>query len=38
LKDDPRRAYWIELIQRIQACGIIERPGAAEELISHIDK
>lgn len=38
LEIDPRRDYWIELIQRIQSCGLIERPGLAEELISHLNK
>ena len=32
LADDPRRAHWIDLIGRLQACGLTERPGAADEL------
>jgi uncharacterized Ntn-hydrolase superfamily protein len=38
LEADPRRDYWIELIRRIQTCGLIERPGTAEKLISHLEK
>ncbi len=34
LAQDPRRAEWIDLIRRLQACGLIERAGAAEELIA----
>ncbi|MBN1935525.1 MAG: DUF1028 domain-containing protein [Anaerolineae bacterium] len=30
---DPRRAQWIDLIRRLQACGLIERAEAGEELI-----
>jgi uncharacterized Ntn-hydrolase superfamily protein len=33
LADDPRRAQWIELIRRLETCGIIERKGTAQELI-----
>ena len=29
-----RREHWIDLLRRLQACGIIEREGAAEELIA----
>jgi uncharacterized Ntn-hydrolase superfamily protein len=32
-----RRAEWIELIRRLQACGIIKRRGAAEELIATLE-
>jgi len=31
---ETNRAHWIDLIRRIQACGIIKRPGAGEELIT----
>lgn len=34
LATDPRRAFWIDLVQRLQACGLIERPNAAQELIA----
>jgi uncharacterized Ntn-hydrolase superfamily protein len=33
LVDDPRRKHWIDLLRRMQACGLLEREGAAEELI-----
>jgi len=33
LANDPRRAEWVELIHRLQACGLIERAGAGAELI-----
>jgi uncharacterized Ntn-hydrolase superfamily protein len=33
LAHDPRRAQWIELLRRLQTCGLIEREGAAQELI-----
>jgi uncharacterized Ntn-hydrolase superfamily protein len=33
LANDPRRAQWIELIRRLQTCGLTERKGAAHELI-----
>jgi uncharacterized Ntn-hydrolase superfamily protein len=36
LANDPRRAQWIELIRRLEACGMIERKGAAQELIQAI--
>jgi uncharacterized Ntn-hydrolase superfamily protein len=34
LDDDSRREHWIDLIQRLQACGIVKRQNAAEELIA----
>lgn len=34
LAQDPRRSQWIDLMRRLQACGLIERAGAAEELIA----
>ena len=33
LANDARRSHWIDLLRRLQACGLIERAGAAEELI-----
>lgn len=33
LANDPRRAHWIDLIRRLQICGLLERAGAGEELI-----
>ena len=33
-----RRDEWIELIRRLQACGIIVRQGAADELIAALDR
>jgi len=32
-----RRAEWIELIRRLQACGTIEREGAGDELIAALN-
>ncbi len=32
--NDPRRDYWIDLIQRLIDCGLIENPTAAAELIA----
>ncbi len=32
-----RREEWVELIRRLQACGAIEREGAAGELIAALD-
>lgn len=34
LSADPRRVHWIDLIRRLQACGLIQRGDAAEELIA----
>ena len=34
MADCDRREHWIDLIRRLQACGIIERAGAADELIA----
>ncbi|MBI5958938.1 MAG: DUF1028 domain-containing protein [Chloroflexi bacterium] len=34
LASDARREHWIDLIRRLQACGLLERAGAAEELIA----
>jgi uncharacterized Ntn-hydrolase superfamily protein len=33
LASDPRREHWIDLLRRMQTCGMLERDGAAEELI-----
>lgn len=33
LAKEPRRAQWIDLIGRLQDCGLIAREGAAQELI-----
>jgi uncharacterized Ntn-hydrolase superfamily protein len=32
-----RRDHWIDLLRRLQACGISEREGAAEELIAALE-
>lgn len=34
LAADPRREHWIDLIRRLQVCGLLERDGAADELIA----
>jgi hypothetical protein len=34
LAQDSRRAHWIDLTRRLQTCGLLERAGAAEELIA----
>jgi len=36
LADDPLCTQWIDLLRRLQACGLIARPGAAEELIQRL--
>ncbi len=33
LSQEPRKEYWIDLIRRLQDCGMIERSGAGNELI-----
>lgn len=33
LAADPRREHWIDLIGRLETCGVIERAGTAEKLI-----
>jgi len=38
LAHDPRRAHWIDLIRRLQACGLLERQGAADEFITALEK
>lgn len=37
LNDDLLRDHWVDLIRRIQACGIIERDGVAQELITALE-
>lgn len=37
LANDPRRKEWIDLVRRLQACGLLEREGAAEELIHALE-
>jgi uncharacterized Ntn-hydrolase superfamily protein len=37
LSEDPRREYWIDLIRRIQLVGILEREGAASEIIAALE-
>ena len=34
LANDPRRDHWLDLIQRLSVCGLIEREGAGEDLIA----
>lgn len=34
LRSEARRSHWIDLIQRLQACGMIKRRNAADELIA----
>lgn len=34
LANDARRDHWIDLLRRLQTCGLIEREGAAEALIA----
>lgn len=36
LANDPRRAEWVELVHRLQACGLIERAGAGAELLAAV--
>jgi uncharacterized Ntn-hydrolase superfamily protein len=36
LEGDSRRAEWIDLLRRLQACGLVERAGIAEALITAI--
>lgn len=38
LEGEERREEWIELIRRVQDCGIIDRAGAGEELIQALDQ
>jgi len=37
LANDPRRKHWIDLVQRLAACGIIEREGADSELVAALN-
>lgn len=34
LAEDPRREHWIDLLRRLEACGLIEKAGVAEALIA----
>jgi uncharacterized Ntn-hydrolase superfamily protein len=34
LANDPRREHWLDLVRRLEECGLIEREGAAEELLN----
>ncbi len=34
LRNDPRREHWLDLIARLQHCGLIKRSGAGDELLS----
>jgi hypothetical protein len=34
LRNDPRRKHWLDLIARLQQCGLIKRSGAGDELLS----
>jgi uncharacterized Ntn-hydrolase superfamily protein len=38
LAKDDRREHWIDLVRRIQACGIIERKEAGTELIAALSR
>jgi len=37
LARDERREHWIELIRRLESCGLLERAGAASDLIDALD-
>jgi hypothetical protein len=34
---EARKDHWIDLIKRLQYCGIIERQGAGDELLAQLD-
>ncbi|HJS28238.1 MAG TPA: DUF1028 domain-containing protein [Anaerolineales bacterium] len=36
-RNDSRRSQWLDLIARIQACGLLEREGVAESLLSTLE-
>ena len=36
LRDDPRREHWLDLVMRLQACGLIKREGAAAGLVQRL--
>ena len=38
LANDPLREQWIDLINRLQTCGLLEREGAAKEMIETLNK
>lgn len=37
LANDPRRKHWLDLITRLQTCGLLERDTAADELIKALN-
>lgn len=37
LAQDTRREHWLDLIRRLDECGLIERAGAAQELLAAIE-
>jgi len=37
LAQDPRREHWLDLIGRLADCGLLERAGAAGELIAALE-
>ena len=37
LAQDPRREHWLDLIRRLADCGLLERAGAAGELIAALE-
>ena len=37
LARDPRREHWLDLIRRLADCGLLERAGAATELIAALE-
>ena len=36
LADSPRREHWLEVLRRLEACGLIAQPGLAEELVKAV--
>ncbi len=36
LVNEPRRAHWLDLLPRLEACGMMTRPGAAAELVQAV--
>lgn len=36
LHDDPRREHWLDLVLRLQACGLVKREGAAAALVERL--
>jgi uncharacterized Ntn-hydrolase superfamily protein len=37
LAKDPRRVHWIDLLRRLELCGLIERQGSAAELMAALE-